>query len=216
MSAETGSDSRRLVIATNNAGKLREFEQLLAGCGFELTTPSQLGVAFDPIESGSTFAENATIKAVEAMRLTGLPALADDSGLVIDYLGGRPGIFSARYAGGDRTASDLSEQEQCEIVLRELAGVPEEQRTARFICVIAIALPVHEVQTVDGVFEGQIAQAPRGEYGFGYDPIFLVPELGMTSAELPPEQKNVISHRAQAALKACEVLRRMDGDTATV
>jgi XTP/dITP diphosphohydrolase len=206
----------RLVIATNNPGKLREFEQLLAGCGFELTTPRELGVAFDPIESGSTFAENATIKAVEAMRLTGMPALADDSGLEVDYLGGRPGIFSARYAGGDRTASDVGEQEQCEIVLRELADVPDEERTARFICVIAIALPGQAVQTVDGVFEGRIAQEVRGEHGFGYDPIFLVPELGVTSAELATERKNAISHRAQAALKACELLRRMQGDTATV
>ena len=196
------------MIATNNPGKLREFETLLEGCGFELTTPRQLGVAFDPIESGSTFAENATIKAVEAMRLTGLSALADDSGLVVDHLGGRPGIFSARYAGGDRTASDVSEREQCEIVLRELAGVPDEQRTARFICVIAIALSGQSVETVEGVFEGRIARESRGEHGFGYDPIFLVPELGMTSAELAPEQKNAISRRAQAALKACELLRR--------
>ena len=181
-----------------------------------MTTPRELGVAFDPIEDGSTFAENATIKAVEAMRLTGLPALADDSGLVVDYLGGRPGIFSARYAGGDRTASDVGEREQCEIVLRELAGVPDEERSARFVCVIAIALPGESVQTVEGVFEGRIASEPRGEHGFGYDPIFLVPELGLTSAQLPPEQKNNISHRAQAALKACELLRRMYGDTATV
>ena len=202
------TDRRRLVIATNNPGKLREFEQLLEGCGFELTTPRQLGVPFDPIESGSTFAENATIKAVEAMRLTGLSALADDSGLVVEHLGGRPGIFSARYAGGDRTASGVSEQEQCEIVLRELAGVPDEERTARFICVIAIALSGQSVETVEGVFEGRIARESRGEHGFGYDPIFLVPELGMTSAELAPEQKNAISHRAQAALKACELLRR--------
>jgi len=196
------------VIATNNPGKLREFEQLLEGCGFELTTPRQLGVPFDPIESGSTFAENATIKAVEAMRLTGLSALADDSGLVVDHLGGRPGIFSARYAGEDRTASGVSEQEQCEIVLWELAGVPDEERTARFICVIAIALSGKSVETVEGVFEGRIARESRGEHGFGYDPIFLVPELGMTSAELAPEQKNAISHRAQAALKACELLWR--------
>jgi XTP/dITP diphosphohydrolase len=187
----------------------------LGGCGFDLTTPRELGVAFDPIESGSTFAENATIKALEAMRLTGLPALADDSGLIVDYLGGRPGIFSARYAGGDRTASTVSEQEQCEIVLGELAGVPDEERTARFMCVIALALPGDAVQTVDGVFEGRIAQELRGEHGFGYDPIFLVPELDMTSAELPPEKKNAISHRAQAALKACGLLRRMHGDTAT-
>ena len=201
----------RLVIATNNQGKLREFRELLDGCGFELVTPSQLGVPFDPEETGSSFEENATIKALDAMRGCGLPALADDSGLEIDHLGGRPGIFSARYAGGDRLDATLSEQQQVQIVLDELRGVPETERTARFRCVIAIATPDGRVQTTDGVFEGRIAEAARGDNGFGYDPIFLVPGRGTTSAELAPDEKNRISHRAQAAHKALAMLKVMSG-----
>lgn len=204
-----------LVIATNNRGKLREFRELLDGCGFQLVTPAELGIPFDPEETGASFEENARIKAVEAMRSCGLPALADDSGLEIDHLGGRPGIFSARYAGGDRTDASLTEQEQVEIVLAEMRGVPEAQRTARFRCVIAIATPDGRVQTADGVFEGRIAYEARGEHGFGYDPIFVVPELGVTSAELVPAEKNRISHRAHAARKARELLKVMSGDDST-
>ncbi len=206
--------TRRLVIATNNAGKLREFRQLLGGCGFELLTPRDLGVNFEPAETGSTFAENATIKAVEAADACGLVALADDSGLEVDYLGGRPGIFSARYAGGDRTNPTISESEQLELLLGEMEGVPDEQRTACFRCVIAIAVPGGSVQLADGVFEGRIAHAPRGTHGFGYDPIFLLPERGVTSAELPPEEKNRISHRGQAAARARELLKRMSDEAA--
>ncbi len=207
--------TRRLVIATNNPGKLREFQQLLDGCGFELVTPRQLGVNFDPEETGSTFAENATLKAVEAARACGLPAFADDSGLEVDHLGGRPGIFSARYAGGNRTDPNISEARQLELLLEEMRGVPDERRTARFRCVIAIARPGDsDVQLVDGVFEGRIAHEPRGENGFGYDPIFVVPERGVTSAELSPEEKNRISHRGAAAAKALVLLRKMSDDEA--
>ncbi len=202
----------RLVIATNNQGKLREFRMLLDGCGFNLVTPAELAVAFDPEETGSSFAENATIKAVAAMRSCGLIALADDSGLEIDYLGGRPGIFSARYAGGDLTSDALSEAQQNAIVLDELRGVPEEQRTARFRCVIAIATPDERVQYASGVFEGRIAHEPRGTNGFGYDPIFFVPSHGMTSAELPRDEKNRISHRGEAAAKALPLLRELSRD----
>jgi XTP/dITP diphosphohydrolase len=206
---------RRLVIATNNEGKLREFQRLLDDCGFELVTPRQLGLDFDPEENGSSYLENATIKALEAARLTGRPALADDSGLEVDELGGRPGILSARYAGGDRTDPGLGEAEQCRILLGELASVPDERRGARFRCVIVIAEPEGGTQAVEGVFEGRIAHEGRGTNGFGYDPIFLVPELGMTSAELAPEQKDRMSHRGQAARKAREILRKMaDGDPA--
>ena len=206
----------KLVIATNNAGKLREFQQLLDGCGFELVTPRDLGVNFDPEETGGTFAANATIKAVEAARSCGLAALADDSGLEVDHLGGRPGIFSARYAGGDRTDPNISEARQLELLLEEMRGVPEEQRTARFRCVIAIATPDNDdVQLVDGVFEGRIGYEPRGANGFGYDPIFVVAGRSVTSAELSPEEKNRISHRGHAAAKALELLRKMsDGDAA--
>ncbi|MHB8684677.1 MAG: RdgB/HAM1 family non-canonical purine NTP pyrophosphatase [Dehalococcoidia bacterium] len=199
----------RLVIGTNNPGKLREFRELLEGCGFELVTPRDLGVPFDPEETGSTFEENATLKAVAAMRATGCVALADDSGLEVDALGGRPGIFSARYAGAGRTDAALSDEDRVRLVLDEMRGVAEDRRGARFRCVIAIATPDGEVRTVDGVFEGRIGDAPRGEHGFGYDPIFVVPELGMTSAELPPAEKNAMSHRGQAARKARELLRQM-------
>jgi XTP/dITP diphosphohydrolase len=201
--------TERLVIATNNQGKLREFRDLLDGCGFELVTPGDLGVPFDPEETGSTFEENATIKAVAAMRATGLPALADDSGLEVDALDGRPGVFSARYAGRDRTDPALSDEDRVRIVLDEMRGVPDERRAARFRCVIAIATPDGAVRTVDGAFEGRLGYAPRGKNGFGYDPIFVVPELGVTSAELPPGEKNAMSHRGQAALKAREILRQV-------
>jgi XTP/dITP diphosphohydrolase len=204
--------THRLVIGTNNPGKLREFRELLDGCGFELVTPRELGVNFDPEETGGTYAENATMKAVEAARACGLPALADDSGLEVDHLGGRPGIFSARYAGGDRTDPNISEARQLELLLEEMKGVPDEQRTARFRCAIAIATPAGDVQLVDGVFEGRIGHEVRGTHGFGYDPIFVLPERGVTSAELPPEEKNRISHRGQAAAKARELLRKMSGD----
>jgi XTP/dITP diphosphohydrolase len=208
--------TRKLVLATNNTGKLREFCELLDGCGFELVTPRDLGVNFAADENGSTFAENATIKAVEAARVCGLVALADDSGLEVDHLGGRPGILSARYAGQDRTAPNITEAQQLELLLDEMRGVPDERRTARFRCVIAIATPGSaDVQLVDGVFEGRIAHKPRGTNGFGYDPIFLLPERGVTSAELSPEEKNRISHRGQAAVKARALLRRMsDADAA--
>jgi XTP/dITP diphosphohydrolase len=207
-----GEVTRRLVIGTNNPGKLREFRQLLDGCGFELVTPRDLGVNFNPEETGSTFAENARMKAVEAARACGLPALADDSGLEVDHLGGRPGIFSARYAGGGRTDPNISEARQLELLLEEMKGVPDEQRTARFRCAIAIATPAGDVQLVDGVFEGRIGHEVRGTHGFGYDPIFVLPERGVTSAELAPEEKNRISHRGQAAAKARELLRKMSGD----
>jgi XTP/dITP diphosphohydrolase len=205
----------KLVIATNNTGKLREFRELLDGCGFDLTTPAELGVPFDPEETGATFEQNATIKAVEAARSTGLFALADDSGLEVDYLGKRPGIFSARYAGGDHTDPSRSDEQRVRIVLDELRGVPDTQRTARFRCAIAIATPAGDVRLVEGVFEGRIGYEPRGAHGFGYDPIFVVPERGITSAEMAPDEKNRISHRGRAARRAAAILREMAGGDPT-
>jgi XTP/dITP diphosphohydrolase len=198
-----------LVIATNNQGKLREFRHLFAGAGYELKTPADLGHAFDVAETGATFTENARLKAQAAARMTGALSLADDSGLEVDFLAGRPGIFSARYAGGDRTADGMDEREQCRIVLRELDGVPDDRRTARFRCVIAIATPGGEVRYAEGVFEGRIGHEIRGENGFGYDPIFVVAGRDVTSAELPPDEKNEISHRGQAARKALEILKEL-------
>ncbi len=206
----------QLVIATTNQGKLREFRRLLDGCGFDLVVPADLGVNFDVEETGTTFAENAKLKAVEAARLCKLTSLADDSGLEVDHLGGRPGIFSARYAGGNRTDPAISESRQLELLLAEMAGVPDERRTARFRCVIAIATVGGDVRYADGVFEGRIGCEPRGEHGFGYDPIFVVPGRGVTSAELPPDEKNRISHRGQAAAKACDILKELArGDSTT-
>ncbi len=199
----------RLVVATNNPGKLREFQQLLDGCGFELVTPAGLGFEFAPEETGTTFEENAKIKAVEAARTCRLPALADDSGLEVDALGGRPGVVSARYAGDGRTDPSLTDEQRVDVVLFEMAGVPEERRAARFRCVIAVATPDGAVRTVEGVFEGRLGAEPRGSNGFGYDPIFIVPELGVTSAELAPERKNAISHRGKAARAARELLKEM-------
>lgn len=203
-----------LVIATNNHGKLREFKELFAGSGFDLTTPRHLGYSFDVDETGATFAENAKLKAIAAAQLTGLPALADDSGLEVDALDGRPGVYSARYAGGSRTADGMDEREQCRIILAELAGVPDERRAARFRCVIAVATPAGDVRYADGVFEGRIGYEPRGDNGFGYDPIFVVAGRDVTSAELPPDEKNAISHRGQAARKALEILKELSREHA--
>ena len=193
----------QLLLATNNPGKVAEFRQLLAGCGWETVTPAELGLDVRIEETGQSYAENATIKAVEYARASGLVTLADDSGLEVDALGGRPGLLSARYAGADRT-----DQERVQALLQELAGVPDERRTARFRCVIAIADATGRVELVEGTVEGRIAQRPRGENGFGYDPIFLLPERGLTTAELPPDEKNAVSHRGAAARRARAVLER--------
>jgi XTP/dITP diphosphohydrolase len=203
----------RLVIATNNRGKLREFRRLLGRCGFELVIPSDLGWTLDVDETGASFAENATLKATAAARLTGLPALADDSGLEVDALDGRPGLFSARYAGRDRTATGITEAEQREMLLEEMSGVPEDRRTARFVCAIAVATPDGDLEVVEAAWEGRIAHGSRGEHGFGYDPIFLpVEHPERTSAELDQDEKNRISHRGKAAALVRPILKEMARD----
>ena len=193
----------RLLLATKNPGKIAEFRQLLDGCGWEIVTPTELGLNLEIEESGQTYRENATIKAVGYAKASGLVALADDSGLEVDALGGRPGVLSARYAGADRT-----DPERVQALLQELAGVPDEERSARFRAVIAVADSKGRVEQVDGTMEGRIAHEPRGENGFGYDPIFLLPERGLTTAQLPPGEKHAISHRGVAARKARIVLER--------
>jgi XTP/dITP diphosphohydrolase len=201
-----------LVIATNNRGKVREYEELLAGCGFELVTPGDLGLDFHPDETGMTYAENARLKAFEASRMSGLTALADDSGIEVDALDGRPGLYSARYAGADRMSDDIAETEQLRLLLGELDHAADADRTARFVCAIAIAVPGREPRIVEAAWEGSIARAPRGEQGFGYDPVFVVRGYGgKTSAELPPDEKNRISHRGQAAAKALDILKELSG-----
>ncbi|MBN1484091.1 MAG: tRNA (guanosine(37)-N1)-methyltransferase TrmD [Chloroflexia bacterium] len=190
----------RLLLATNNPGKLREYRALLAGLPIELVTPAELGLELEVEESGQSYAENAALKARAFARASGLLSLADDSGLEVDALDGAPGLRSARYDGG-------SDRDRYQLLLERLADVPPERRTARFRCVIAIAGPAGTVQTCEGTCEGHIIEAPRGGSGFGYDPVFLLPERGRTMAELPAEEKNEISHRARAAQKARALLR---------
>ena len=194
----------RLLLATNNPGKAAEYRALLAGCGWELVTPREIGLDLAVEEAGQDYRQNAKIKAAKFAQASGLVALADDSGLEVDALGGRPGPLSARYAGPDR-----ADEERVAALLAEMEGVPEERRTARFRCVIVLGWPEGKVELFEGTVEGRIAQEARGEGGFGYDPVFLLPGRGRTFAELPPEEKNAVSHRGEAARKARPVLERL-------
>jgi XTP/dITP diphosphohydrolase len=183
------------LIATNNLGKVREYEELLQDLpGVEITFPAREGLDLEVEESGQTFEENARLKAEAFCAASGLPTLADDSGLEVDALDGAPGVRSARYAGPG--ASDV---DRYRTLLAALAGVPPDRRSARFRCVVALALPEGQVHTAAGACEGEIGFAPRGEFGFGYDPVFIVDgQEGRTMAELEPAVKNHISHRARA------------------
>ncbi|HMB57984.1 MAG TPA: RdgB/HAM1 family non-canonical purine NTP pyrophosphatase [Arenimonas sp.] len=185
---------KKIVLATSNRGKLAEMQPLLADAGFELVTQGELGVP-DAIEDGYTFIENALIKARHAAAMTGLPALADDSGLIVDALHGAPGLISAHYAGvhGDAVANIRK-------LLAELRGIPEAQRGARFISVIVLLWHPHDPQPLiaEGLWEGRVLETPRGDGGFGYDPVFFDPALGLTAAQLPAEVKNRVSHRGRA------------------
>ncbi len=196
----------RLLIATNNPHKLAEYRDILADLPAELVSLADLGIQADVPETGATFAENAIQKAVAYARLSGLPTLADDSGLVVDVLGGEPGIHSARWGGRETPYPERHRRLQ-----RLLADVPWPQRTARFICVIAIATPDGRARTVEGVCEGFIAHEPRGSGGFGYDPMFYLPEYGCTMAELPAGVKNRISHRGRAGAAAHALLTSTEG-----
>ena len=186
----------RLVLATRNAHKVRELGQILDGLveelGLEVVGLDAYPEIPDVVESGVTFAENATLKAVAIAKATGLPAIADDSGQAVDVLGGSPGVFSARWAG--RHGDDLA---NLELLLAQLGDVPDEERSAAFVCAAVLALPGGEVIVEEGRMPGRLARAPRGSNGFGYDPILVV-EDGRTAAELSPEEKNAISHRGTA------------------
>jgi XTP/dITP diphosphohydrolase len=184
---------RTLVLASGNRGKLRELTVMLEPLGWSVRPQGDWNVP-DAVEDGLSFVENALIKARHATRLTGLPALADDSGLAVDALDGAPGIYSARYAGG--AGDDANTQK----LLRALAGVPEGERSAHFYCAMALMHHAEDPAPLIAVgrWDGTITQAPSGDGGFGYDPVFFVPEAGCTSAELPAEAKNRMSHRGRA------------------
>lgn len=202
----TTSPARRLLIATTNPHKIREFREILVGLPYELATPLDLGLSIEVEETGATFAENAALKATAWADAAHMLALADDSGLEIDALGGEPGIYSARWAG-----EDISYEERFRILLARLADVPAERRTARYRAAIAVAEPAPDglCGMVEGTLEGQIASAPAGSGGFGYDPIFYVPDQQRTVGQMSAEEKHRISHRARAAEAARVLLQRL-------
>ncbi|MCI5938211.1 MAG: XTP/dITP diphosphatase [Eubacterium sp.] len=192
----------RLVFATGNQGKVNEFRQML-GEDYEILSLKDLDISVDIVEDGATFEENAIIKAKTVMEATGHMVLADDSGFEIDCLNKEPGIYSARYLGED-TPYEIKNAE----LLRRCEGVPDEKRDARFVCVIACAYPDGTVDTATGVIEGKVAHEAKGEHGFGYDPIFFLPERGCTTGEMLPEEKNAISHRGIAIRKMVDILKK--------
>ncbi len=192
----------RLLIATHNQGKKVEYAAILQVLPLELVTLTDLDIDVEIEETGTTFEENALLKARGYAAMTDLLTLADDSGLEVDALDGAPGIHSARYAG-----PEASDEELYTLLLHNLRGLPDAERSARFRCVIALVWPQGREEVVEGICEGRILQEPRGERGFGYDPIFYVPEKEKTMAQLPMDTKNRISHRGRAAVKAKKVLR---------
>lgn len=191
----------KLVFATGNEGKMREIREILGRPGLTILSQKEAGIVSDAEENGTTFEANALIKARAVAAQTDALVLADDSGLEIDYLNGEPGVYSARYMGED-TPYKIKNQKLLDL----LEGVPEEKRTARFVCVIAAVLPDGREFTTRGTIEGIIGYESRGEGGFGYDPIFFVPEFGCSTAELTMEQKNLVSHRGKALRAMKEVL----------
>ena len=193
-----------IVFATGNEGKMREVRMILADLGMKVLSMKEAGANPDILEDGSTFAQNAEIKARAVWECTGGIVLADDSGLVVDYIGGEPGVYSARYMG-----EDTSYRVKNADLIGRLEGVPEEERTARFVCAIAAVLPDGRELTVRAAIEGRIGYEEKGENGFGYDPIFYVPELGRTTAELTEEEKNLVSHRGKALRLMKEELAKL-------
>ena len=186
--------TQKIILASGNAGKLREFQQLLSGCGFEIVPQSEFNIA-NAEETGTTFVENAIIKARHACEQTGLPAIADDSGIEVDALNGRPGVYSARYAGENATDEKNNQK-----LLTELKNIPTEKRTARYHAVLAYMRHAADPTPIlcHGTWEGIILTEPRGQSGFGYDPLFFVPSHNCASAELDKAEKNRISHRGKA------------------
>ena len=196
---------KRIIFATGNAGKMREIREIMADMDVEILSMKEAGITADIVEDGATFEENAVIKAKAIAAYTDDIVLADDSGLEVDYLNKEPGVYSARYMGED-TSYDIKNQ----AILDRLAGVPKEQRTARFVCAIAAVLPNKEALVTRETIEGYIGDKPAGANGFGYDPIFYVDEYGCSTAELSEEAKNAISHRGKA-LRAMKALLHQNG-----
>lgn len=192
---------KEAIIATHNPGKVKEFKEILEPKGYDVKSLADIGYTEEIEETGHTFEENAVLKAEAVAKAVNKMVIADDSGLSIDNLGGSPGVYSARYAGEQR-----DDQANIVKVLGELKGIEKEQRTARFRCALAVSIPGEETKTVEGHVEGYIAEEPRGEYGFGYDPIFIVKDKDKTMAELTSDEKNKISHRADALKKLSKLL----------
>ncbi|KKB72507.1 MULTISPECIES: XTP/dITP diphosphatase [Bacillus] len=192
---------KEVIIATKNEGKVKEFKEMLAPRGYDVKSLLDIGYTADIEETGQTFEENAIIKAETISKATGKIVIADDSGLSVDYLGGRPGVYSARYAGEEK--NDLANLQK---LLKELEGVEKEDRSARFRCALALCIPGQETKTVEGAVEGYITEEPMGTNGFGYDPVFLVKDKDQTMAQLSSSEKNKISHRADALKKLTALL----------
>ncbi len=206
MSKSPNHPINKLLIATNNKGKVRELQDLLKDTGIELVMPAQVGIDLDVVEDGHTYTENATKKAVAFAHASGLISLADDSGLEVDALDGAPGLYSARY--GSQGGEKLSDAGRRAFLIQTLQGKPRPW-IARFHATIAIATPNGETHLAEGFCEGEIIPEERGTSGFGYDPIFLLPELGKTMAELSMEEKNRLSHRARAVMNAKGILKKL-------
>ena len=194
---------RKIIFATGNQDKMKEIRMILEDLGIAVSSMKEAGIDVDIVEDGTTFEENAMIKAEAIAKLTEAIVLADDSGLEIDYLNKEPGIYSARYAG-----TDTSYEIKNNLLLQRLEGVPDEKRTARFVCAIAAVFPDGSKETVRGTIEGRIGYEIAGEHGFGYDPIFYLPEYGCTTAELDPEKKNELSHRGKALRLMREIIEQ--------
>ena len=197
----------KLIAATNNAHKVVEFKRILEPLGFTVLSQKEAGIHVEAEETGTTFEENAYLKAKAVYDASGLPTVADDSGIAVDALNGAPGVYSARYGG-----PSLNDVDRYEKLLHEMDGVPDEKRTARFVCAISLILSSDQVFGFTGVCEGKIVYGPRGENGFGYDPIFMVGDK--STAELLPEDKDKISHRGQALRKMEQMLSAMQNGEA--
>lgn len=193
--------SAALLIGTNNPHKVTEFRRLLRGAGLDLVTPAEIGITLDVPENGETFEENALTKARAFCEASGLPVLADDSGIEVDALGGAPGVRSARYGG-----PSLDDAGRVRLLLAQLDGVPAARRSCRYRVTLAAAYPGGVEETAEGVCEGTVAFEPAGANGFGYDPVFYIPALGRTAAQLDPAQKDAVSHRGQAVRRIAGLL----------